>query len=95
MNKTEPEVIIVGAGLAGLSCTKRLLATRISFVILEAGRRFGGRIKTDRVDGFLLDHGFQVLQTVYPEAQRYLDYSRLGSSHSLQEQLFGSKTNFM
>jgi len=77
MNKPFNEVIIVGAGLAGLSCARRLLAAGISFVILEAGRRIGGRIKTDRVDGFLLDHGFQVLQTAYPEARRNLDYDRL------------------
>jgi phytoene dehydrogenase-like protein len=77
MNQKNKEVIIVGAGLAGLSCARRLMVDGIPFTILEAGRRIGGRIKTDRVDGFLLDHGFQVLQTAYPEARRYLDYSRL------------------
>ena len=80
MNQKNKEVIIVGAGLAGLSCARRLMADGIPFTILEAGRRIGGRIKTDRVDGFLLDHGFQVLQTAYPEARRYLDYSRLDLS---------------
>ena len=77
MNKTHQDVIIVGAGLAGLSCAGRLMESGISFVILEAGRRIGGRVKTDRVDGFLLDHGFQVLQTAYPEARKYLNYGRL------------------
>jgi len=77
MKKTDNDVIIVGAGLAGLSCARHLAAAGIPFVILEAGRRIGGRIKTDRVDGFLLDHGFQVLQTAYPEARRYLDYDQL------------------
>ncbi len=67
----------MGAGLAGLSCARHLAAAGIPFVILEADRRIGGRIKTDRVDGFLLDHGFQVLQTAYPEARRYLDYDQL------------------
>jgi len=77
MKKPDQDVIIVGAGLAGLSCARRLMAAGIPFIIIEAGRRVGGRIKTDRVEGFLLDHGFQVLQTAYPEARRILDYSRL------------------
>ena len=77
MKKPDQDVIIVGAGLAGLACARRLAAAGVPFVILEAGRRIGGRIKTDRVEGFLLDHGFQVLQTAYPEARRILDYGRL------------------
>jgi phytoene dehydrogenase-like protein len=71
------KVIIVGAGLAGLACARRLREAGIPFVILEGDRRIGGRVKTDEVDGFLLDHGFQVLQTAYPEARRILDYDRL------------------
>ncbi len=64
------DVIIVGAGLAGLSCAQRLERSGVDFLILEASGRIGGRVKTDAVDGFLLNHGFQVLQTAYPEAQR-------------------------
>ena len=77
MNKPFNEVIIVGAGLTGLACARRLAAAGVPFLILEADRRIGGRLKTDQVDGFLLDHGFQVLQTAYPEARRNLDYDRL------------------
>ncbi len=77
MKNMDSDVIIVGAGLAGLACARRLAEAGISFIILEGDRRLGGRIKTDRVDGFLLDHGFQVLQTAYPEARRTLDYGRL------------------
>jgi phytoene dehydrogenase-like protein len=80
MKKPFSEVIIVGAGLAGLACARRLAAAGIPFLILEADRRIGGRLKTDRIDGFLLDHGFQVLQTAYPEARRCLDYDRLWST---------------
>ena len=47
------------------------------FVILEKSDRVGGRIQTDEVEGFLLDRGFQVLLTAYPEAQNYLDYEAL------------------
>jgi phytoene dehydrogenase-like protein len=77
MKQSDRDVIIVGAGLAGLSCARRLMAADIPFVVLEAGRHIGGRIQTDRFDGFLLDHGFQVLQTAYPEARLHLDYGRL------------------
>jgi phytoene dehydrogenase-like protein len=77
MKNPHSEVIIVGAGLAGLSCARRLMEAGIPFVILDGDPRIGGRIKTDQIDGFLLDHGFQVLQTAYPEAQRILDYGRL------------------
>ena len=73
----DSDVIIVGAGLAGLSCARRLTEAGIPFIILEGDRRIGGRIKTDQVEGFLLDHGFQVLQTAYPDARRTLDYDRL------------------
>jgi len=72
-----PDVLIVGAGLAGLCCARELQAKGVSFQILEASDGIGGRVRTDEVDGFLLDRGFQVLFTAYPEAQRCLDYSRL------------------
>lgn len=71
------EVIIVGAGLAGLSCARRLMEANIPFLVLEASQRIGGRLKTDYLDGFILNHGFQVLQTDYPEARRILDYDQL------------------
>ncbi|UCD78853.1 MAG: FAD-dependent oxidoreductase [Desulfobacterales bacterium] len=77
MKIPEKEVIIVGAGLAGLSCARRLMEENMPFIILEADQRIGGRLKSDNLDGFVLDHGFQVLQTAYPEARRVLDYERL------------------
>jgi phytoene dehydrogenase-like protein len=77
--KSSPDenVIIVGAGLAGLSCARRLIQDNVPFLILEAGNQIGGRVKTENVGGFLLNYGFQVLQTAYPEARRLLDYDRL------------------
>jgi len=77
MTTAENPVIIVGGGIAGLACARRLHELGIPVRILEASGRTGGRIKTDHRDGYRLDRGFQVLQTAYPEAQRALDFSRL------------------
>jgi len=73
-----PDVVVVGAGMAGLCCARELHAAGLDVLVLERGDSPGGRVRTDVVDGFLLDHGFQVLLTAYPEARRVLDYDRLG-----------------
>jgi phytoene dehydrogenase-like protein len=74
---TSPDVLIIGAGLAGLACGRHLADAGVSFQILEASDGIGGRVRTDEFEGFLLDRGFQVLLTAYPEAQRTLDYHAL------------------
>lgn len=71
------EAVIIGAGLAGLSCANALTAAGVPFTLLEAADAPGGRIRTDLVEGFLLDRGFQVLLTAYPEARRLLNYNQL------------------
>lgn len=78
MNNADADVIIIGAGISGLACAKYLMKSGIDFLVLESGQNIGGRIKSDNVDGFILDRGFQVLQTAYPEARRQLDYKKLG-----------------
>lgn len=70
-------VIIIGAGVAGLTCAKYLRDRGIPSLVLEASDGVGGRVRTDTVEGFRLDRGFQILLTAYPEAQRLLDYERL------------------
>ncbi len=70
-------VIIVGAGLAGLCCAKHLSAQGVPVLVLEGQDAVGGRVRTDMVDGFALDRGFQVLLTAYPEAQAVLNMDAL------------------
>jgi phytoene dehydrogenase-like protein len=69
--------VIVGAGLAGLACASRLQAAGRRVLVLEASDGVGGRVRTDEVDGFRLDRGFQVLLTAYPEARAALDLDDL------------------
>lgn len=70
-------VIIVGAGLAGLACARELVRRGVACTVLEASDEAGGRVRTDQVEGFQLDRGFQVLLTGYPEAASLLDYQAL------------------
>lgn len=71
------DVVIVGAGLAGLVAARTLGLNGIDSVILEASDGVGGRVRSDVVDGFVLDRGFQVLLTGYPEIHRHLDIAAL------------------
>ncbi len=71
------DVTIIGAGLAGLACARELTSRGVHTEILEASDRPGGRVRTDSHRGFLLDRGFQVLLTAYPECRSCLDYPAL------------------
>ena len=82
MSKQSP-IIIVGAGLTGLSCAVYLHERGIPVRILEASDGIGGRIRTDSVQGFLLDRGFQVYLSAYPEAGKLLDLDAL-NLHSFE-----------
>ncbi len=70
-------MLVVGAGLAGLACARHLHDRGVAVTVHEASDGVGGRVRTDRVDGMLLDRGFQVHNTGYPEAQRVLDHHDL------------------
>ena len=76
-NQRHHEVIIIGGGLAGLSCAVQLAKSGVNAAVLEATDRVGGRVRSDVINGFTLDVGFQVLLTAYPSCQELLDYSSL------------------
>lgn len=71
------EVVVVGAGLAGLTCALTLEEAGVPVRVLEASDAVGGRVRTDRVDGFLLDRGFQVLNPAYPMISQIVDVDAL------------------
>ena len=80
MAPTSPEtpVIIIGAGMAGLTCANYLHRAGRRVLVLEASDAVGGRVRTDVTpEGFRLDRGFQILLTKYPEVQRLMDYGAL------------------
>mgnify|MGYP003334366608 CR=1 FL=1 len=60
-------VVVIGAGLSGLHCARTLRKQGFDVIMLEKSDRVGGRVKTDVVDGYLLDHGFQVINPAYSE----------------------------
>ena len=71
------DVVIVGAGVAGLSAARRLTAAGLTVTVLEAADHFGGRMAAYQHEGFRLDHGAHLLNTSFPELGRILDLPRL------------------
>lgn len=74
---SQPDVVVVGAGLAGLSAAKVLTRAGLSVKILEASAKIGGRVQTELIDGYRLDHGFQLFNPAYPAAKSVLNLSDL------------------
>lgn len=70
-------MLVVGAGLAGLQCARELQDAGRDVLVWEASDDVGGRIRTDRIDGFLVDRGFQVLNPAYPAVRRWVDVEAL------------------
>lgn len=75
------DVILVGAGLAGLQCARHLARAGLDVRVLEAGDQVGGRMRTDVVDGFRCDRGFQVLNPAYPAVRKGVDVAALHLQH--------------
>ena len=74
---TSVDAVVIGAGLAGLAAARKINSQGKSVIVLEAQDGVGGRVRTDKVDGFLLDRGFQVLLTAYPELKTQIDMAAL------------------
>ena len=64
------KVIVVGAGLAGMSAAITLQNEGVSVIVLESSDRPGGRVTSDVIDGFICDRGFQLLNINYPEIKK-------------------------
>ena len=80
MSPTTHDVVVIGAGLAGLQCARRLAGAGVDVHVLEADDHVGGRVSTDVVDGHLCDRGFQVLNPSYPRVRHDIDVDALGLS---------------
>ena len=76
-SKPPARVVIVGAGVAGLSCARACCDAGLRVSVLEASDGVGGRVRSDSHEGFILDRGFAVFLTGYPEARRQLDFEAL------------------
>ncbi|WP_233604771.1 FAD-dependent oxidoreductase [Micromonospora sp. HM5-17] len=74
---TETDVVVVGGGLAGLAAARRLHRAGTPWFLVEAADRLGGRVATDAVDGYLIDRGFQVVNTAYPRQAALVDLAAL------------------
>jgi protoporphyrinogen oxidase len=83
MKKQAYKIYIIGAGVSGLIAAKVLEDNGFNPIVIEATERVGGRVKTDLVESYQLDQGFQVLLTAYPAAQKYLDFEALELQHFL------------
>jgi protoporphyrinogen oxidase len=77
MKKSAHNIHIIGGGISGLVAAKVLENHGHAPTIIEASASVGGRVKSEIVNGYTLDHGFQVLLTSYPAAQKYLDFEKL------------------
>ena len=72
------DVVVVGAGLAGLTCALALEARGLDVLVVEAADEVGGRVRTEVVDGHLCDVGFQLLNPAYPAVRHLVDVEALG-----------------
>jgi protoporphyrinogen oxidase len=71
------KIHIIGAGISGLIAAQVLENYGYKPTIIEGSNSVGGRVKSDLVEGYLLDRGFQVLLTSYPAAKKYIDFDAL------------------
>jgi len=73
----KPRIAVIGAGIAGIHCCSELIELGYHVDLYEKSNEIGGRMKTDLIDGFQIDHGFHVLQTGYEFTRKVIDYDKL------------------
>jgi protoporphyrinogen oxidase len=88
------DVLIIGAGISGLSAAFEVHKKGLTFKIIEATSSVGGRMKTERIEGFQLDRGLHFFQTAYPEAAKLLNYDELELSEVYQGALVYHNNDF-
>jgi len=71
------QVLIIGAGVAGLAAAGAFAKAGLSFILVEADDGVGGRVRSDRCEGYILDRGFAVFLDGYPESKKQLDFDDL------------------
>ena len=71
------KVTIIGAGLAGLACARRLTDNKIPVRVIERSSSVGGRVQSQTIDGYRIDIGFQVLLNAYPALQMFPELAAL------------------
>ena len=84
------DVLIIGGGLAGLCCARRCRKKESAFGYSKLPTALAAVYARMKQMDYLLDRGFQVLLTAYPEAKRALDYSRLELKASRRERFRGT-----
>lgn len=91
----EFEIVIIGAGLSGLAAANYLVSQGKKVGVFEALNQVGGKVSTEKYQGFTLDKGFQVLLDGYPESKKQLDYQSLNLNRFRRGAMLRYKGRFL
>lgn len=77
MVNKKTDIVIIGAGIAGLACAMKLKKNNRNFIIIEQSNRVGGRVGSIKENEYIFDLGFQVYNTEYYETNSLLNLKEL------------------
>ena len=77
MVNKKTDIVIIGAGIAGLACAMKLKKNNRNFIIIEQSDRVGGRVGSIKENEYIFDLGFQVYNTEYYETNSLLNLKEL------------------
>lgn len=85
------DCIVIGAGLSGLTASRNLQRYGKSVLLIESENEVGGRVRSDLVDGYILDRGFQVINPKYPQVKKSgviksIDFRKISGSIRLDDE---------